>query len=740
MTDQPTRLILLTMVKNESRIIQRLMGSVKGKCDAIVICDTGSTDNTVELAKQYLEDNKLPGGVYEYTFKTFGKSRTQSFECCQDWVKKIGWDATKCWALLLDGDMMLGENQTVSKEKLATEPKEVAGILLNQANGSLVYGNVRLIRVSEPWICKGATHEAWTCPDGKRTSRFDTPVLIDHNDGGCKADKYPRDVRLLLQDLEEMPNDARTHFYLGQTYLCMGEFEKGIPVLKKRIEIGGWDEELYITYMYLGECYMNSGKVDEAVKTWLDGWQFRQHRTEIPMKLITYYRNLHKHQYVATMFLEQLWKTQTGEDLRSGAIVASPVKNYDSLFVNKRNENFHIYDEMGILGFYTNLAKPFCLRLDEHDLTNRLGWHDFNHLFGRLHWYEWCMKPRRRVQIKIPLTKLPWAEEDEGHIWQPFNPSIRQKADKSGYEMNVRYANYYTNEAKHYAFRAFQGQVLTRNCFVEIPKENGMNQPSKLEEILIDPQYKQDEGSHIKGVEDCRLIANSDKYEFLGTSKSYADNGINKIFHVWRGANDRKWHLKQLPLPACAHPSEVQKNWMGFRWGDNKDLRYIYSFTPFRVCDEQGKIVNFYDTYNCGSKRGDNHFYQIREYRGSAGPVEWKSSKYPNEAYLTVMHKVFIGEDGRRYYHRFMTLDKDLMPSRVSSWTKMTKERVEYWSGMCPNLEGDGYWITYGLKDSEGYMAEVKTTDIEELMFYDVRDETKNVSMEDRTKVVGKYY
>ena len=61
---------------------------------------------------------------------------------------------------------------------------------------------------------------------------------------------------------------------------------------------------------------------------------------------------------------------------------------------------------MGILAFYTNLAKPFCLRLDEHDLTNRLNWHDFNHLFGRLHWYEWCMKPRRKIQIKIPLVKL----------------------------------------------------------------------------------------------------------------------------------------------------------------------------------------------------------------------------------------------------------------------------------------------------------------------------------------------
>jgi glycosyltransferase involved in cell wall biosynthesis len=41
------KIILLSMVQNETRIIERLMNSVKGKVDAIVICDTGSTDDTV---------------------------------------------------------------------------------------------------------------------------------------------------------------------------------------------------------------------------------------------------------------------------------------------------------------------------------------------------------------------------------------------------------------------------------------------------------------------------------------------------------------------------------------------------------------------------------------------------------------------------------------------------------------------------------------------------------------------
>jgi hypothetical protein len=83
---------------------------------------------------------------------------------------------------------------------------------------------------------------------------------------------------------------------------------------------------------------------------------------------------------------------------------------------------------------------------------------------------------------------------------------------------------------------------------------------------------------------------------------------------------------------------------------------------------------------------------------------------------LAVIHKVYIGGDGRRYYHRFITFNEDMMPSRVSRFVRMTQERVEYWSGMCPS--DSGYFITYGLKDSEAYIAEMTAESIEGLLVY----------------------
>ena len=724
---QEHRLILLTMVKNETRIIERLMNSVKGRVDAIVLCDTGSTDDTVEKATAWFKANDLSGGVFTYPFKNFGASRTQSFLCCQEWVKAVGWDATKTWALLLDGDMML--SAPVDRASLAALSPDKAGVSLKQASGNLVYSNMRVLRCSEPWICKGATHEAWTCPQHKHTSLFDTPVLIDHADGGCKSDKYPRDIRLLKEDLEDMPKDARTTFYLGQTYLCMRDWPNAIETLKKRIALGGWDEEVYIARLYLGECYESSGETDKAIVAYLDAWQYRKHRTEAVMRVIRIYRRQPNSQFLAMMIWERLFAIQFGENFETGAKTGEPARNTDVLFVNAREMQYDFWEEMAIAGFYTGRRVQTWLQLDQLDLKTKLNWHEFNALFGHVHWYDWCLKPRRQTRFQVPLDRMPWAGEAEAAAWQPFNPSIRVKADGSGYIVNLRCANYYTAEAKHYHYRAFHGKVLTRNCLMDVPREAGWNNPASLEEIKIDERFPQHD-HYIRGVEDCRLIQGTNDMEFLGTSQSYSDNRSNKIFHVWRDRDEKTWSLKQMALPTGVSPGETQKNWLGFR--HQGQLHYIYNFSPFRVCDAEGK-----------TKVEWTGGFDLRHYRGSAGPVPWNSaSKTPwnsavvDEAYICVMHKVYIGDEGRRYYHRFMTLDKDLKPSRVSCFVRMTKERVEYWSGMAPSLEGDSYWITYGTRDSEAYIAEMLTSDIESLLMYNLKTGVAKPTAE-RLAVIG---
>lgn len=715
-------LILVTMVKNESRILSRLLKSVFGVCDAVIVADTGSTDTTVEVAKKFFELTSMPGSVLTFPFESFGKSRTKSFQAAQDWIHQVGWNPSETWALLLDADMMLpDELGPVLKGFIGGVSSDIAGVGLKQANGSLVYSNIRLIRCSEPWICKGATHEAWICPPGKKTVNFDCVPLNDLNDGGCKADKYERDERLLLQDLKEMPNDSRTLYYLGQTYYCMKKWKKGIETFKKRIQVGGWDEETYIAKLHLGDCYMGLKKEGKAVATWLEAWESRPQRTETPMRLISHYRNKPNAQMTAYMFLEKLWECQRGEaiggETRSEAYAG---KNQDYLFVNQRNLDFHIWEELMILGFYKGNKRAVGLRLDEYDLTNHLNWHDFNRLFGFLKWYDWKLKPKSLQKIQIPLERLPWREEKEGSAWQPFNPSIREAPDGSGYWMNLRYANYWTEEAKWYKYRAFEGKVLTRNCFCKVEADGRWNEPTELEEIVVDPAIPKLAEHYIQGIEDCRFIQGAGGPEFLGTSQSYSKDGTNKIFKVERASGSGGgsgsgsgsdsgsglWSVRQLPLPPGTNPANTQKNWMGFVDSRGRSL-YVFGYSPFTVCDVETGIIVV------------NQPTGLKEYRGSAGPVVLPSGwGVSEEKYLMVIHKVQIGDDGRRYYHRFMTLDSKMRPSRLSCLVRMTDKKVEYWSGMCPSLTKDAVWISFGLNDSEAWMAEMSFEEIEKLLFY----------------------
>ena len=52
------KFVLISMIKNESAIIERSLKSVEGVVDAFCVCDTGSTDNTVDIINKFLETHE----------------------------------------------------------------------------------------------------------------------------------------------------------------------------------------------------------------------------------------------------------------------------------------------------------------------------------------------------------------------------------------------------------------------------------------------------------------------------------------------------------------------------------------------------------------------------------------------------------------------------------------------------------------------------------------------------------
>jgi glycosyltransferase involved in cell wall biosynthesis len=84
MTDSKIPTLCLNMiVKNESVIIKRLLDSVINIIDTYCICDTGSTDNTIEIISQYFTEKNIKGKIVQEPFKNFEYNRNFALEACK---------------------------------------------------------------------------------------------------------------------------------------------------------------------------------------------------------------------------------------------------------------------------------------------------------------------------------------------------------------------------------------------------------------------------------------------------------------------------------------------------------------------------------------------------------------------------------------------------------------------------------------------------------------------------------
>lgn len=85
------------IVRNECRVIERCLDSIKGFIDHWVIVDTGSTDGTQQLIRQCLRD--IPGDLIERPWVNFGYNRTEALEFARgksDYVFVIDADEVLC--------------------------------------------------------------------------------------------------------------------------------------------------------------------------------------------------------------------------------------------------------------------------------------------------------------------------------------------------------------------------------------------------------------------------------------------------------------------------------------------------------------------------------------------------------------------------------------------------------------------------------------------------------------------
>ena len=352
---------VLMMVKDERKRLNISLDSVVGFADSLVIFDTGSTDNTIDICKEFCTQTKIPLRLKEGGFTNFSVSRNESLEFADSF-------ADIDYLLLLDTNDELRNGTALRKCAEEYVENKSSGFLLCQEwfSGSYdKYFNVRFIKAHHKWRYVGAVHEYIKTFDAENDKHPivklpDSIVLFQDRtqDDDKSGKRFHRDKELLYEDYKKDPTEPRTVFYLAQTCSCLNQIDDALFYYKIRSTLDGFHEEKFHAYLRSGELSQKLGH------DWYDSlvWYMKafehSQRVEPMLFIAIYYINV-KMWILAYTYLKLACNL--------------PYPKEAILFVNKNDYDYKRWHLMGIVAYYVGQyvdGKNACLIAIEYCKTS----------------------------------------------------------------------------------------------------------------------------------------------------------------------------------------------------------------------------------------------------------------------------------------------------------------------------------------------------------------------------------
>jgi glycosyltransferase involved in cell wall biosynthesis len=648
------------IVKNESRIILRLLESVVSFIDSYCICDTGSTDNTIEIITHYFLERGIRGKTWTTPFRDFGYNRTLAIRACEGMPNAD-------YILLLDADMQLQIQPNITPLQLKKQLTDDLYFVF-QGNECLYYKNVRIVKNNRGITYWGVTHEFVKTPEsgGPFTyGQFDKSVLFinDVGDGGAKSDKYTRDIALLKQGLVELPNNDRYLFYLANSYRDTGQFELAIETYKRRIAVGGWFEEIWHSHYSIGKCAKQLGKIELAMYHWLEGHNVFPQRLENMYEIIRHYRENTKYDLAYHFYVMM-------DDERKrfkGAL--------DFLFLEKDVYDWKLDYEMTVIAFYRNTLPydipTICMKVLNYPLL------DHGIVANIMSNYKFYSPQLLALGNTIVPTHTDFVHVD----FVNSTPSFCYNASGQLISL-VRYVNYRIREDGSYENRS---TIETRNILSTIDVSS--NQWMKRNETETLLKYDTTRDNVYVGLEDMRLFLHD------GTVVYTANRGLShdKIAVEFGKINTENGSTYDSVV--LQGENAIEKNWVLFEDMANR-LLVVHSWHPLTI----GYIAWNQTWIKMATLPSPPC---LRNVRGSTN-----GQKIGDEIWF-VCHCV-SHEIRRYYYHLFVVLDATTFHvKRFSPFFTLEKKCVEYCLGLLYNAEKDTFWVGYSLLDRETKYMEI---------------------------------
>lgn len=210
------------IVKNEAKNLAKSIKSLKNQVNEIVVVDTGSTDNTIVVAR------KLGARVYNFPWQDdFSKARNFA-------LSKAKGD----WLILLDADEYFTAKTAGNIRQVIRQAQQADALLIQMVNYDVdkaeiqdYFYQLRIVCNQQGLHYEGKIHEELKLSDGKSMKFFRIPpeMLEIYHTGyasGVSRQKLERNLRLLQQALDNGQSEADLARYFCDCYLGLGDMEK----------------------------------------------------------------------------------------------------------------------------------------------------------------------------------------------------------------------------------------------------------------------------------------------------------------------------------------------------------------------------------------------------------------------------------------------------------------------------------------------------------------------------------
>ena len=638
----PPKIILNIMIKNEANLLSRCLKSILPIIDAVAVADTGSTDKSLQTIADTIPV-EIPLSIEVEEWKNFGHNRTLGLHQAQRFVRHLNWDASQTYILLMDADMCLQILPEFKKSDLVLDQYN-----LEQIAGGNQYWNVRFLRASLMVTCVGATHEYYSCPSHTITANLHTLKIDDRNDGNNKSDKYSRDEKMLLGDLEDNPTCARAMFYLAQTYqnrndASKQDAEKAIMYYEKHLKQGSWEEEQWYSMYCIGHCYTLLNKWPEALVAYLKAYLRRPHRLEPLYSIGKFYRDKDQHALAMIFFQKAL---------------QIPFPKDDILFIEGNLYKYDVAYHASICAYYVQQVNlgAYCMEKVLREPTTPSD-----------------LRQSTLSNARFYVRALPSLQQDLQlkSYYFPYNYLLCNPAvtwhDNRLYVV-CRGVNYTQRGARNYHSTDADGIFRTINSFQILDRTTGEKHKTSQWKLCHEHLLKVSrpgpyvQTCSVRGLEDIRSFWWKDAFYFSCTSLEHHPSNMPRICLC--ELDEKGETVKTVSLLTGFEDDKTQKNWLPFVstpflksessqdtqhvHDEEEHLYFIYQYQPLTILQyvQNGKVKPYLS--------GNYIPVDASQFRGSAGPV-----KLPNdEGWLVCVHIVHDAPEERRYMHRFIWFDK----------------------------------------------------------------------------------